>query len=393
MKSLFDDSIATRYQNDPLALRVYTSQLLGQNKDLVLHGGGNTSVKIDGVLYVKGSGWNLDTIEKEGFSPVDLETLIEMASRKTLSDTQMVKEQRAAMNDQSFPNPSIEAILHAIIPFTFVDHTHADAVVTLSNTPNGKEIIEELYGKNMVIIDYVMPGFELARHIYLQTLDLNWNTVEGIILLNHGVFTFDNDAKKAYEKMISIVTKAEDYLQKNVTFLSNTSKGNIDLEIIRSLVHEVGLLRGCDIFPILLDSDQAKALSTRPNLERLIKQGELTPEHVIRIKPFPSIVNSDCTKGIETFKTEYQNYFDKNSNANHICLDLAPRYAIIKGLGAVALGKDEKESRIIADIVEHTITAILSAEQLGAWTSLSLAQMFEMEYWELEQAKLKKDKE
>jgi len=390
MKSLFDDSIAAQYEHDPLALRVYTSQLLGQNKDLVLHGGGNTSVKIDGVLYVKGSGWNLDTIEKGGFSPVSLNVLIEMASRKSLSDTQMVYEQREAMSDQSFPNPSIEAILHAIIPFTYVDHTHADAVVTLSNTPNGKEIIEELYGKNMVIIDYVMPGFELARHIYLQTLDLNWKNIEGIILLNHGVFAFDNDAKKAYEKMIAIVTKAEDYLQKNVTFLSNISKGNIDVEIIRSLVHEVGMLRGCDIFPIVLDSDQAKALSTRPNLERLIKQGELTPEHVIRIKPFPAIINTDCAKGIELFKTEYQNYFDKNSNANHICLDLAPRYAMIKGLGAVALGKDEKESRIIADIVEHTITAILSGEQLGAWTSLSLAEMFEMEYWELEQAKLKK---
>ena len=390
MKSLFDDSIAAQYQNDQLALRVYTSQLLGQSKDLVLHGGGNTSIKIDGILYVKGSGWNLDTIEKEGFSPVDLDTLTEMASRENLSDTQMVKEQRAAMSDQSFPNPSIEAILHAIIPLTFVDHTHADAVITLSNTPNGKEIIEELYGKNMVIIDYVMPGFELARHIYLQTLDLNWKNIEGIILLNHGVFTFDNDAKKAYEKMIAIVTNAEDYLQKNVTFLSNISKGNIDVEIIRSLVHEVGVLRECDIFPIVLDSDQAKALSTRPNLERLIKQGELTPEHVIRIKPFPAIITTDCAKELETFKTEYQNYFDKNSNANHICLDLAPRYAIIKGLGAVALGKDKKESRIIADIVEHTITAILSAEQLGAWTSLSLAQMFEMEYWELEQAKLKK---
>lgn len=392
MKSLFDDSIAAQYQNDPLALRVYTSQLLGKNKDLVLHGGGNTSVKIDGVLYVKGSGWNLDTIEKEGFSPVDLATLIEMASRENLSDTQMVKEQRAAMSDQSFPNPSIEAILHAIIPFTFVDHTHADAVVTISNTPNGKEIIEELYGKNMVVIDYVMPGFELARHIYLQTLDLHWKNIEGIILLNHGVFTFDNDAKKAYEKMIAIVTKAEDYLQKNVTFLSNISKGNIDVEIIRSLVHEVGVLRGCDIFPIVLDSDQAKALSTRPNLERLIKQGELTPEHVIRIKPFPAIINTDSAKGIEIFKTEYQNYFDKNSNPNHICLDLVPRYAIVKGLGAVALGKDEKESRIIADIVEHTITAILSAEQLGAWTSLSLAEMFAMEYWELEQIKLKNAK-
>ena len=390
MKSLFDDTVATKYTNDPLAMRVYTSQLLGKNQELVLHGGGNTSVKIDGILYVKGSGWNLDTIEKGGFSPVDLNTLIEMAGRETLTDPQMVKEQREAMSDQSFPNPSIEAILHAIIPFKYVDHTHADAVVTLTNTPNGEELMKELYGENMLLINYVMPGFELAKHIHTVTRNIDWKTLNGIILLNHGVFTFDDDAKIAYEKMITLVTKAEDYLQKNVTFLSNTSQGNIDVEIIRSLVHKVAALRGCDIFPIVLDSDQAKELSTRPNLERLIKQGELTPEHVIRIKPFPAIITTDCAKELETFKTEYQNYFDKNSNANHICLDLAPRYAIIKGLGAVALGKDEKESRIIADIVEHTITAILSAEQLGAWTSLSLAEMFAMEYWELEQAKLKK---
>jgi len=393
MKSLFDDTIAAKYANDPLTMRVYTSQLLGRNQDLVLHGGGNTSVKIDKVLYVKGSGWNLDTIEKEGFSPVDLHTLIEMAGRETLSDTQMVKEQREAMSDQTFPNPSIEAILHAIIPYTYVDHTHADAVVTLTNTPKGKELMQELYGENMLLIDYVMPGFELAKHIYTVTQTIDWKTLNGIILLNHGVFTFDDDAKRAYEKMIDIVTQAEEYLQKNVTFFSNTSTGNTDREIIQTLVHEVSVLRGCNIFPIVLDSDQAKALSTRPNLERLIKQGELTPEHVIRIKPFPAIIDGDSAVGIAQFSADYQTYFNTYRNETHVCLDLAPRYAIIKGLGAVALGKDEKESRIIADIVEHTITAILSGEQLGAWTSLSLAEMFAMEYWELEQIKLKKDKQ
>jgi rhamnose utilization protein RhaD (predicted bifunctional aldolase and dehydrogenase) len=166
MKSLYDDTIAQQYTNDPLAMRVYTSVLLGQSKDLVLHGGGNTSLKMDGILYVKGSGWNLDTIEKGGFSPVDLNTLIAMASRETLSDTQMVKEQRAAMSDQSFPNPSIEAILHAIIPFDFVDHTHADAIVTLTNTPNGEDLMQELYGENMLLIEYVMPGFLLASNLH-----------------------------------------------------------------------------------------------------------------------------------------------------------------------------------------------------------------------------------
>jgi rhamnose utilization protein RhaD (predicted bifunctional aldolase and dehydrogenase) len=242
----------------------------------------------------------------------------------------------------------------------------------------------------MLIIDYVMPGFLLAKHIYEVTRNIDWNTLEGIILLNHGVFTFDNDAKRAYEKMIAIVTSAEKYLAKNVTLPANHSKGNSDRTIVETLVREVSELRGCPIFPIVIDSDRAQKLSLLPNLARVIKQGELTPEHVIRIKPFPALIENDIQTGIQEFKDDYQRYFDKCSNNSHICLDLAPRYAIIKGLGAVALGKDTKESEIIADIVEHTITAILSAEQLGAWTSLSLGQMFEMEYWELEQAKLKK---
>ena len=390
MKSLFDDTIAQHYANDPLGMRVYTSQLLGQSKDLVLHGGGNTSVKINGILYVKGSGWNLDTIEKEGFAPVDLQTLITMAQRETLSDTQMVKEQRAAMSDQSFPNPSIEAILHAIIPFDFVDHTHADAVVTLTNTPNGKELMEEIYGSNMLLIDYVMPGFLLAKHIYDATRTIDWKTLDGIILLNHGVFSFDDDARRAYEKMIAIVTKAEVYLEKNVTLPCKDCPGESDPKQIQAIADAVSAVRGTPIVPIVIDSPRAKLLSMFPHLKRLMKQGGLTPEHVIRIKPFPAIIEEDITQGIETFTKEYQAYFDKYSNASHICLDLAPRYCIIKGVGAIALGKDEKESGIIADIVSHTITAILCGEQLGAWISLSLADMFEMEYWELEQAKLKK---
>jgi rhamnose utilization protein RhaD (predicted bifunctional aldolase and dehydrogenase) len=235
-----------------------------------------------------------------------------------------------------------------------------------------------------------MPGFLLAKHIYDVTKNIDWNTLDGIILLNHGVFTFDDDAKTAYEKMIAIVTKAEEYLEKNVTLPCRDCPGESDPAMIQKIADAVSAVRGTPIVPIVIDSPRAKLLSLFPNLKRLMKQGELTPEHVIRIKPFPAIIEDDAAQGIETFTQEYQAYFDKYSNASHICLDLAPRYAIIKGVGAVALGKDEKESAIIADIVCHTISAILCGEQLGAWISLSLADMFEMEYWELEQAKLKK---
>jgi rhamnose utilization protein RhaD (predicted bifunctional aldolase and dehydrogenase) len=390
MTSLFDTDIAEQYRNDPLGMRVYTSQLLGQNKELVLHGGGNTSVKIGNTLYVKGSGWNLDTIEKPGFSPIDLGVLLEMATRETLSDTQMVAEQRDAMADQSFPNPSIEAILHAIIPFDYVDHTHADAVVTLTNTPSGKALAHMLYGKEMLIIDYVMPGFELAKHIYEITRNIDWDTLSGMILMHHGVFTFDDNAKSAYEKMIGIVTIAEEYLNKHVTLACGDCEGKGDPSIAPAVGAEVSRLRGSALFPLLIDSPRAQLFSILPNLETLTKKGGLTPEHVIRIKPFPAIIDGDIGSGITKFAEEYKNYFESHAKEGHICLDLAPRYAVIKGVGIVVLGKDEKESRIIGDIVKHTITAILSAEQLGGWRSLSLDKMFEMEYWELEQAKLKK---
>lgn len=392
MTSLFDSCTAARFQNDPLAMRVYTSQLLGQSKELVLHGGGNTSVKIGNTLYVKGSGWNLDTIEKQGFSPVNLDVLLEMATRKSLSDTQMVAEQRAAMSDQSFPNPSIEAILHAIIPFDFVDHTHADAVVTLTNTPEGKMLVQKLYGENMLIIDYVMPGFELAKHIYEITRNIDWNTLSGMILMHHGVFTFDNDAARAYEKMIDIVTVAETYLSEHVTLACGDCEGKGDKAIAEAVGIEAAKLRGCDLYPLLIDSPRAQLFSILPNLEVLVKKGGLTPEHVIRIKPFPAIIDNDIAEGIAKFAQDYKAYFDANASSEHICLDLSPRYAVIKGVGIVVLGKDEKESRIIGDIVKHTITAILCAEQLGGWGSLSLSQMFEMEYWELEQIKLKNAK-
>lgn len=390
MKSLFDDTVALRYIQDPLGMRVYTSQLLGHSKDLVLHGGGNTSVKIDKTLYVKGSGWNLDTIEKPGFSPVDLEVLLSMAERESITDTQMVKEQREAMHTSEAPNPSIEAILHAIIPYTYVDHTHADAVVTLTNTPHGKALAQELYGPNMLIIDYVMPGFELAKHIHTVTRTIDWDTLEGIILMNHGVFTFDHDAKTSYEKMIAIVTRAEEYLSSHVILESNVRTNTMDTHLLASLAKEVGKLRGCPIVTEVIDSPQAISLSLLPNLDTIIRNGELTPEHVIRIKPFPVIIDNDVTSAVEAFAIEYREYYERLTHGDHICLDLAPRYAILKGIGAVALGKDDKEAGIIADIVEHSIPAILSAEQLGGWGSLTQAQMFELEYWELEQAKLKK---
>ena len=391
MKSTFSNNYATKCTTD-LAMRVYTSQLLGKDMDLVLHGGGNTSVKIDDKLYVKGSGWNLDTIEEAGFPGVDLETLISMAKLDYLSDTDMVAQQRQALEDKTSPNPSIEAILHAIIPFKYVDHTHADAVVTISNTPEGEKRLKELYGPNMLFIDYVMPGFVLAKEIYEQTKAINWKELDGIILLNHGVFSFDDDAKLAYEKMIAIVDKAEVYLKDNAvsTELSfSKSFCKLDDSFKEELNSEVSKLRGGEIIMKFGSSIEAVNFSNLENLDDIFKNGPLTPEHVIRTKPFPAIISDNISEGLTAFTRRYKKYFEAHAK-DEIMLDLAPRYAIIKGVGFVALGKDEKEAGIIFDIISHTISAMTLAQNLGGWKSLKPSDIFDMEYWELEQAKLRK---
>ena len=389
MENLFDTAEAERLGDSKLAMRVYTSRLLGASQDLVLHGGGNTSVKIDDTLYVKGSGWDLATIEKPGFSPVDLDTLIAMAERDALSDAQMVKEQRAALRDPGAPNPSIEAILHAIIPFDYVDHTHADAVVTISNTPEGKARIKEVYGENVLIVDYVMPGFILAKHIYELTRHTDWERLEGIVLLNHGIFTFDDDAKRSYDKMIELVTKAETYIEAHTAKPQECPSKHLAPDYLESLRRRVSALRECDVVLQSIDSDAACALSLKENLVQILMNGELTPEHVIRIKPFPAVVTEDIDASLARFTDAYRDYFNAYADASHIALDPAPRYAIIPGYGAVVFGKNAKEAAVIADIVTHTIDAMLVAEQLGGWKSLSLKDIFDMEYWELEQAKLR----
>ena len=306
MKSLWKEAEAIQYGEDPLGLRVYTSQLLGKNSDLVLHGGGNTSVKDyttnlfgekEEVLLVKGSGWDLATIKKPGFAPVKLDTLRRMAELEQLSDTEMVRAQRAAMTDPNAPNPSVEAILHAIIPFKFVDHTHADAIVTITNTPDGEKRIKELYRNRVIIVPYVMPGFILAREIYQMTKDLNWSDYEGMILLNHGVFTFDDDAQKAYEKMIELVTLAEDYLaQQAGTISQEQSSTQVDLLALTRIRQTVSQLRGAPQLALLNSQPEAVTFVNLPQVDQIATRGPLTPDHVIRTKPTAAVIGEDPEK-------------------------------------------------------------------------------------------------
>lgn len=391
MNNIFDTKEALNYSSD-LAMRVYTSRLLGVDSNLVLHGGGNTSVKsiVEGeeILYVKGSGWDLASIEEPGFAPVKLQPLIEMAKMDELSDTNMVQLQREAMIDSSAPNPSIEAILHAIIPFKFVDHTHSDAVVTISNTPKGEEIIKSLYA-NYLIVPYVMPGFILAKTIYDMAKGIDWTTCEGIILLNHGIFTFDDDAKISYDKMIDAVNISEDYLLVNCPLeYMQTEESSFDFDNLQQLVSQE---KGFDVCMKINRSEIAQTFVSDENIDVFAKKGILTPEHIIRTKRFPLFIQDNIKEALTNYMNEYEEYFNEFKN-DEICLNKAPNWAIIKGVGTVSFGKNEKECQVIEDINNHTMQAILYAQNLGGFESISLKDGFDMEYWELEQAKLRKAK-
>lgn len=399
MKSYWKDSEAKALNNDLLKLRVYTSRLLGSEEDLVLHGGGNTSVKIkeknifgeeEEILYVKGSGWDLGTIEEAGFAPVKLDALYKLAELDTLTDTQMVKYQRMAMTNPSAPNPSVETILHGIIPYTFVDHTHADAVVVITNTPNGEEKIKEIYGENMLIVPYVMPGFILAKTIYDMTRGIDWDKLEGMILLSHGVFTFDHDAKKSYEKMIDIVSKAEDYIKsQGIGEMEPASPEEIDHLELAKIRKSVSNLAGKAFLSHLNASPASVAYSNMPNLSEAGNRGPLTPDHIIRTKRVPVIFEKDHDKDLAAYAEDYRAYY-KEYNQGETLLDQAPRWAVLPGKGTLSFGIGVKQYQIIDDITRHTKKGIYQAEKMGRWNALGKKDLFEVEYWVLEQAKLKK---
>ena len=383
MKNLWDDKEASQYQSD-LDLRVYTSNLLGQSDELVLHGGGNTSVKsmVDGeeILYVKGSGWDLVSIKAKGFAPVKMSTLLDMAKLKALSDSDMVTQQKEAMIDKSAPNPSVEAILHAIIPFKVVDHTHADAIVTMSNSKKGIELIDELF-PNFLIIPYVMPGFILAQKIYEMTQDyFNWDTCEGIILHNHGIFTFDNDAKRSYDKMIDAVSVAEAFLEKNAS---------VKFKDLEPATFDIGSLN-IDEYMHINQTPLALTYASSEDMRAKVTRGVLTPEHIIRTKRVPLVIEDDeVQEALKHYRVAYEAYYNAYKT-DEIMLDPKPKYAVIKDYGVVSFGKTQKEADVINDVVSHTMFAVLRADKLGGYKSISIPDSFAMEYWELEQAKLKK---
>jgi rhamnose utilization protein RhaD (predicted bifunctional aldolase and dehydrogenase)/NAD(P)-dependent dehydrogenase (short-subunit alcohol dehydrogenase family) len=400
VKSLWSDAEAAQFPG-PLGPRVYTSRLLGRDRSLVLHGGGNTSVKLreknlfgeeDDVLYVKGSGWDLETIEPAGLTPVALGYVRKLAGLAQLPDPQMVNELNTHMLRAGAPSPSVETILHAILPHKYVDHTHADAVLSVSNAPEGEKRIREIYGERVVVIPYIMAGFDLAAYCAREfPRQANKDTV-GMVLLSHGIFSFAADARRSYELMIELVSMAEEYLaRKKAWHIASSASGKRNQprrEEIAQLRRAISDQAG---FPMILrvnGSEKFLGFAQRADLERLSQQGPATPDHVIRTKPFPML-----GRDVSAYAAKYRAYFERFSakaKEKKTMLDPAPRMVLDPELGFVAAGRTAKDAAIVEELYDHTIDVILRAEALGGWRALDQQHTFDIEYWDLEQAKLRK---
>jgi rhamnose utilization protein RhaD (predicted bifunctional aldolase and dehydrogenase)/NAD(P)-dependent dehydrogenase (short-subunit alcohol dehydrogenase family) len=406
MKSRWSDRDAAQYTGH-LAQRVYTSRLLGAEASLVMHGGGNTSVKStvknvfgeeEEVLYVKGSGWDLETIEAAGFSPCRMSHLLRLATLQSLSDSQMAAELRKSLTDVGAPAPSVEAILHAILPARFVDHTHADALLTVTNTPGGENRVREIYGDRLVIVPYVMPGFKLARLCAeLFPKQAEPQTI-GMLLLNHGLFSFGETAKSAYERMIELVTVAEEYLARQgvcealATAGTALDDGRIPVDQANVARTEIAELRravseaaGGPMILITHDDSEALAFARRSDIGAISQQGPATPDHVIRTKRVP-LVGRDVGR----YVTAYCQYFEQYCDSALTMLDPAPRVILDRTLGLCAVGRTAKDASIVEEIYRHTMGIIARATALGGWQALPARDIFEVEYWDLEQAKLRR---
>ncbi|MEY4965056.1 MAG: hypothetical protein RL274_639 [Pseudomonadota bacterium] len=431
MKSNWSDKDAqdfiTRYApegvNADLAVRTYTTRLLGRDPKMVLHGGGNTSVKttmkdmlgedVD-VICIKGSGWDMGVIEPVGLPAVRLEPLRKLRKLDKLSDEDMVNFQRINLLDSTAPNPSVETLLHAFLPHKFIDHVHSTAVLALTDQPDNKALVHEVYGDRVAYVPYTIPGFALAKAV-AEVFDKH-PKAEGLILLQHGIFTMGETATQAYERMIEFVTMAEERLKlQRKTLVPAKLPSNL-----ASLPEIAPILRGATAIEknALAGTAKRQILDFRTNpqilayvngaeLARYSQVGVVTPDHTIRTKNWPVIVpapeigkleqwSKDVHEAVDAYVARYHRYFEVNNEKSPVKkkeLDPLPRVILVPGIGMFGIGATAKDAAIAADIAENAVAVITDAEAMGEYRSISEFDMFEVEYWSLEQAKLGKSNE
>jgi rhamnose utilization protein RhaD (predicted bifunctional aldolase and dehydrogenase)/NAD(P)-dependent dehydrogenase (short-subunit alcohol dehydrogenase family) len=420
------DAEAMRWQEaagpDPraraLALRVYSARLIGQDPDLVQHGGGNTSLKSTAtdlfgdevaVLHVKGSGWDLAMIEAAGMPALRLEPLLHLRRLERLADAAMINVQRLNLLDAGAPNPSVETLLHAWIPHPVIDHTHAKAFLVLANLPEVAAVTRELFGDRLSLVPYVMPGFALAKAA-VDAFDRNPDA-EGLLLVNHGHFTWGPDARASYDRVVAHANLIEAWLADRrpapVMPVAALPPAPSDTALAPVLAGLRGALASClqggaalPVLDLRADAD-ARAFVARNDLETLARRGVATPDHVIRTKG-EVLVLRQADQAPETmqaavagFADRYRAYFAAHAQraADPGLTMLAPMPGLVwlEGAGIVGVGATAAAARIAADLGTLSARVLADGEAAGGFFPIGPADQFDMEYWALEQAKLGRD--
>ena len=398
MRNRWDPAVADGFRS-VLDECVYGSRLLGSDPALVLHGGGNTSVKanyrdITGgdreALFVKGSGWDLATIELPGFAPLDLPRLRDLLTLESLPDADMMRELAAASFDPGAPAPSVESLLHAFLPHPAVQHSHADVIVTITNLADGHDRVSDVFGDDVVIIPYVMAGFDLARAVAEMWPQQQHDGTRGMVLLNHGLFTFGETTAEAYARHVELISLAEQWLDEHAP-LSARPAPELPPVAAAALAELRGRISRTAGRPMIMCRHHdvvSRRFAGRRDLADLATRGPLTPDHVLRTKRVP-MVGSD----IDAYVEDYRAYFGSNrhrARTELTMLDPAPRVVVDETLGVCTLGSTAKAADIAFDIYAHTMPVLeRSEDHLGGYVALEPHDIFDVEYWDLEQAKLR----
>ncbi len=398
MRNRWDAAVADGFRS-VLDECVYGSRLIGSDPALVLHGGGNTSVKahyrdITGgdreALFVKGSGWDLATIEQQGFAPLDLPRLRDLLALESLPDADMMRELAAASFDPDAPAPSVESLLHAFLPHPAVQHSHADVIVALTNLANGHEPVSDVFGDDVVIIPYVMPGFDLARAVAETWPQQQRDGTRGMVLLNHGLFTFGETTAEAYARHVELISLAEQWLDEHAP-LSARPAPELPPVPAASLAELRGRISRAAGRPMIMCRHHdvvSRRFVGRRDLADLATRGPLTPDHVLRTKRVP-MVGSDVDAYVEDYRSYFRSHCHR-ARAELTMLDPAPRVVVDETLGVLTLGRTAKAADIAFDIYAHTMPVLeRSEDHLGGYVALEPHDIFDVEYWDLEQAKLR----
>lgn len=418
----FTDRYAAEWGED-LALRTYASRLLGSDPALVLHGGGNTSLKgfrtdVLGerheALFIKASGYDLAEIEPEGHVAVELAHLRRLRVLTGLSDAAMVNELRRHLFDHRAPTPSIETPVHAFLPGRFVDHTHADAVLALTNQPDGERRVREALGDEVLVLPYVKAGFRLAKQV--AEASEGRPEARAMIWMRHGIVTWGDSARESYERMIRLVSRAEDYLARRADRpLRPPVPTPIETAEAR-LARVAPLVRGRLARPTGDPDRPFRRVVLRPLVRREIldfvdsERGRelalsppLTADHLIRTKALPlwldrpayddeDALRAQLEQALRRYAHEYGAYLDRHASRlppGVEAFDPLPRVLLLPGLGALCAGGDARAARIARDITAQTLAAKARIAAMGSsYRGLEEAELFEMEYRTLQLAKL-----